>query len=115
MRDDPLTWTSRPGSGAGVLVMELNGPLTLGNIFGIQRALADVTDPVTIVDMSRVPYMDSAGLGVLMNFYVLTDKSGRKMMLAGANERVCALLEMTRVQGVLGVRDTVEAAEAALR
>ncbi len=101
MRDEPLKWSSRPGDRAGVLVLELAGPLTLGNIFDLQSRLHDLTDPVTIVDMTRVPYMDSAGLGVLMNFYVSAEKNGRRIALAGVNERVCALLDLTRVRELL--------------
>ena len=115
MRDEPLQWTSRPGASDGVTVLELSGPLTLGNIFEFQKTLAEVKGPVTIVDMASVPYMDSAGLGVLMNFYVAAEKNGRRTALANANARVEALLESTRVKELLRSSASVEAAEAAAR
>ncbi len=107
MRDEPLQWTTRPGSRDGVSVMELTGPLTLGNIFEFQAALAETKGPVTIVDMSQVAYMDSAGLGVLMNFYVAAEKSGRRVALACANGRICAMLDTTRVRELLRTSETV--------
>ena len=45
--------------------------------------------------------MDSAGLGLIMNYYVSAQDHGRKLLLAGVNERITALFEMTKVQGVL--------------
>jgi anti-anti-sigma factor len=51
---------------------------------------------VLILDMTESPYMDSAGLGLLMNYYVSAEKNGRKLLLAGTNQRIQALLQMTR-------------------
>ncbi len=73
-----------------------------------------MTPSVMILDMSDVPYMDSAGLGLIMNYYVSATDHGRKLMLAGVNERVTELFKMTRVSGVLTSFPTVEAAEAGL-
>lgn len=112
MRDEPLRWTARPGSRDGVTVLELDGPLTLVNIFEFQRVLVEITPALTVVDLARVPYMDSAGLGVLINFYVSAEKNGRRTALAGANDRVEALLDMTRVRELLRSVNTVDDAEA---
>ncbi len=115
MRDEPLTWTSRPGGGDGVTVLELTGPLTLGNIFELQKMLAELKEQVTILDLSGVPYMDSAGLGVLVNFYVAAEKNGRRTALAGANMRLDALIDATRLRELLRTSATVEEAKAKLR
>jgi anti-sigma B factor antagonist len=56
--------------------------------------------------------MDSAGLGVIMNYYVSAEKSGRQFMLAGANDRIHALLGLTRVSLLLRLFPTLEDAEA---
>ena len=112
MRDEPLQWTARPGGRDRVTVLELTGPLTLTNIFEFQKSLAETKPALTVIDLSRVPYMDSAGLGVLINFYVAAEKNGRRTALAGANERVDALLEMTRVRELLRSVRTVAEAEA---
>jgi anti-sigma B factor antagonist len=73
-----------------------------------------MTPEVLIVDLSEAPYMDSAGLGLIMNSYVSAQDHGKKMLLAAVNERITALFEMTKVKGVLPVFPTVEAAEASL-
>jgi anti-sigma B factor antagonist len=83
-------------------------------MFGFQDELRAKTPAVLIVDLSETPYMDSAGLGLIMNTFVSAQSHGRKLLLAGVNERITALFEMTKVKGVLPVFPTVEAAEASL-
>jgi anti-sigma B factor antagonist len=64
------------------------------------------------MDLTGVPYMDSAGMGVIMNYYVAAQSGGRKFIVVGVNDRVRALLEMTKVDSVLKLCDSVEAAQA---
>jgi anti-sigma B factor antagonist len=113
MRDEALTYRISEGSKAGTVIVKLSGPLVLSNLFALQDEVRAMQNPLTIFDLSESDYMDSAGLGVLVNFYVSAEKNGRKMALAGANERVEALLEMTHVKTLLRVFATVNAAEAA--
>jgi anti-sigma B factor antagonist len=82
-------------------------------MFQLQRALQEIRPPQLIFDISHVPYMDSAGLGLLVNFYVAAQKNGRKMAVVGATPRIMALFEMTKVDSLLKLYPTVEAAEAA--
>jgi anti-anti-sigma factor len=111
MRELPLTVTAAP-SGEGVTILELHGPLTLQTSFDFQRDLAQHKPAVLILDLTDSPYMDSAGLGLLMNYYVSAEKNGRKLLLAGANERIQALLQMTRVNLILKNYPTAAEAEA---
>lgn len=113
MRDDTLIYTINEGDRVGTTVVILTGPLTLSNLFDFQRELRATQTPFTIFDLSASEYMDSAGLGVLMNFYVSAEKNGRKMALAGVNERIGALLDLTHVRPLLRVYKTVAEAEAA--
>jgi len=73
-----------------------------------------MTPQVLIIDFSETPYMDSAGLGLVMNSYVSAKDHGRRLLLAGVNDRVVELFKMTRVQGVLTSFPTVEAAESSV-
>jgi anti-anti-sigma factor len=114
MRDEPLTYSYAPGRSEGTMILKLVGPLTLSTLFGFQNEFRSMTPQVLIIDFSESPYMDSAGLGLVMNCYVSAQDHGRKLLLTGVNERVRALFEMTRVQGVLSSFPTVEAAEESL-
>ena len=110
--DGPMTYHRSNGTRDGVEIFTLEGPLTLRNIFAFQKDIAVDPPQVLIFDLSKVEYMDSAGIGVLINYYVAAQKHGRKMTLVGANQRLDALLEMTRVKELLKNYPTVEEAEA---
>jgi anti-anti-sigma factor len=112
MLDKELTYATSEGAKAGTTVLTLNGPFTLGNMFKLQSDLRALKPECLILDLTGVPYMDSAGLGVMMNYYVAAQGGGRKFFVVGVNERVSALLEMTKVDSVLKICDTVEAAQA---
>jgi anti-anti-sigma factor len=84
--------------------------LTLRNMFSLQSELATNRPPMMVFDLSGVSYMDSAGIGVLINYYVAAEKNARRMALAGVNERVDALLELTKVKGLLRSFATVDEA-----
>jgi anti-anti-sigma factor len=110
MNDAPLTYSSSEAGRPGLVVMKLTGPLTLRNMFEFQNELATNKPPRMVFDLSGVPYMDSAGIGILINYYVSAEKNSRRMALAGANERVGALLELTKVQNLLRSFATTEEA-----
>ena len=111
MQQDPLTIQVRQGKSAETRILELEGPLTLNNLFAFQGELRKESPPVTILDLSAVPYLDSAGMGAIINYYVSCQRSGRKFILAGVSERVHALLELTKTTQLLTVVPTVADAE----
>jgi anti-anti-sigma factor len=113
MRDE-MTYSYTPGEREGTMVLKLIGPLTLSTIFGFQNEFRSMTPQVLVLDFSESPYMDSAGLGLVMNYYVSAQDQGRKLLLAAVNERVVELFKMTRVQGVLTSFPSVSEAEASL-
>lgn len=111
--DGPLTFARKESATAGTLIYVLDGPLTLRNMFELQSALRKVeSSRMTIFDLSRVPYMDSAGMGLIMNHYVHCQTRGSKLVLAGANSRVLDLFKITKVDKVLPLKASVEEAEA---
>jgi len=110
MNDAPFSFTSHEVARDGVTVMKLVGPLTIGNIFELQKELRVVQPEALVFDLVDVPYMDSAGIGVLINYFVSAEKNARRMALAGANERVDALLVLTKVKGLLRSFETVDEA-----
>lgn len=112
--DAPLTITRRAGSLPGTLIHVLNGPLTLRNMFEFQASLRTGEMPrLSILDLSGVPYMDSAGMGLIINHYTHCLGHGAKMVVVGVSDRVLELFKMTKVDSVIVLAPSVEAAEAA--
>jgi anti-sigma B factor antagonist len=58
--------------------------------------------------------MDSAGLGVVINFYVSQSNKGRKVAVVGVSDRVWALFTSTRVDQFFPRFPSLEAAESSL-
>jgi len=111
MQEKELSYTTSAGVKEGTVILTLEGPFTLGSMFQLQAELRSLKPACLVMDMVGVPYMDSAGLGVVMNYFVSAQSAGRKVILAGVNERVKALMEMTKVDSVLKMVDSAEAAQ----
>jgi len=111
--DAPLSVQRKDGSAEGTCIFVLSGPLTLRNMFEFQAELRSCAPPkLLILDLSGVPYMDSAGMGLVINHYVHCQNHGAKLVVAGVSPRVLELFRMTRVDTVIPRADSVEAAEA---
>ena len=110
--DDPLVIERIEGKAPGTLIFRLIGPVTLRNLFGFQEHLRGSSLPsLTILDLSGVPYMDSAGMGAIINHYVHCQNKGVRLIVAGVNSRVMELFKMTKVDTVIALAATVEEAE----
>jgi anti-sigma B factor antagonist len=113
LNDGPLTIDRKEGRNPGTRVFRLNGPLTLRNLFEFQSELRGSPPPaLTVIDLTDVPYMDSAGMGLVMNHYVRCQTIGARLIVAGANNRVMDLFKVTKVDTVLPLVGTIEDAEA---
>jgi anti-sigma B factor antagonist len=105
---------STPGTQAGVTILRLSGPFTLQSVFEFQSLIRSLTDPVIIVDLTEVPFMDSAGLGAIMFLHTTTQKNQRRYALVGASKRLHNLFQIVGVDQILVHHATVPEAEAKL-
>src|SRR5580700_5577047 len=110
---DQIQIQRTPGGASDVTILTLKGPLTLGTLFDLQTALRDPDLKTVIIDFSGVPYIDSAGLGVVLSHWAHTQRIGAKFAAVAISERVQVLLEMTGVSKVLPMFPTVADAERA--
>lgn len=114
MTAESLTLESVPGQAPGSRILRLTGPLTLSSLFDFQNVLRADPPALLILDLTSVPYMDSAGMGAIINYFVSCQRHGRKLVVAGVNGRVMELFKMTKVDGLLTLTPTVAEAEAAV-
>jgi anti-anti-sigma factor len=114
MINETLEILSQPGAKDGEQVVRLAGVLTIHTLFSFQSAVRAETAAALILDFSGVSYVDSAGLGAIVGAMLSYQKTSRKFLLAGANERVNALMDMTNVRKLLPNYPSVELAEASL-
>ena len=102
------------GGREGLRILVLKGRLTIETVASFQNAIKREDAPDLIIDMSGVPSMDSAGLGVMIAAYVRAKKTSRKLGIAGMNERVKAVTDTSRLSRLLQIYATVKDAEADL-
>jgi anti-sigma B factor antagonist len=115
MPDEPLRVENLEGSRVGHRILRLTGPLTLSNLFEFQGFVRAEKAAVMIIDLTNVPYIDSAGIGALMGAHVSRQRDGRRLALVGVNQRVQQALEITRVLQFLSVYPSVVEAENAVQ
>ena len=112
LSDAPLTIDRKQGKAADTVIFQLSGPLTLRNLFDLQSQLrSGLPAPLTIIDITEVPYMDSAGMGLVMNQYVHCQTKGARFVVVGANSRVMDLFHVTKVSTILPMAASLDDAE----
>lgn len=101
-----------------IQLIELNGRLVLGR--ESQRLEWQVEELVKaqktklILDMSQVPYVDSAGLGVLVGCNSKIKNAGGEMRVAAVEARVLQLIKLAFLDSIFLIDETVSDASKAL-
>ena len=104
---------------ADTAVITLTGALTLGT--SLKTADMQIHTAIEkgahwlVLEMSGVPYLDSAGLGALVHAAGLAQERGGTLRLAGVTEKVASLLRLTRVDTLLPIDADETSALAALK
>ena len=81
MPQEPLHIEDVSETLAGQRVLRLSGPILISNFFEFQALVRGSTQPTLILDLTQVPYIDSAGIGALVGAYVNHQKDGRRLAL----------------------------------
>lgn len=110
---DQIQIQRTPGATSDITILTLTGPLTMQTLFDFQTAVRQPDLKSTIIDFSGVPYIDSAGLGIVLSHWAHTQRVGVKFAAVGMSERVRVLLGMTGVDKLLPSYPTVADAERA--
>jgi anti-sigma B factor antagonist len=93
-----------------VTILDLDGRLTIdagAELLRetIKRLLNQGTTKV-LINLSKVPYVDSGGLGELVHCLVSTKKAGGDVKLMGLTSRITDLLAITRLVTVFDTFET---------
>jgi anti-sigma B factor antagonist len=102
------------GSG-GVTVVQVDGQLIVGNrheLKDLVQSALDRGDRRLLIDFSRTGYIDSSGLGALVSVSKKVRESNGDLRLAGLNEDLRSLFELTKLDTLFTITDTPEQALA---
>lgn len=91
------------------------GELDAYTVGDFREVLSDVaTASHLLIDLSNVPFMDSAGLGALIGGIRRTRESGGEVAVACGRPTLTRLLHTTGFDRLVPVEETVDAAAAVL-
>jgi anti-sigma B factor antagonist len=98
-----------------VTVIDVDGPITIGQgdtdrLGDKVRSLLQQGRKQLIVNLAKVSYMDSAGLGELVQAYTTVSRQGGALKLVGVTTRLNDLLVITKLATVF---DSYESEAAA--
>jgi len=109
------------GKAPGTVIFRLSGPFTARDMYGSLSPLAlrntfeappETGDPgVHILDLTEVPYIDSAGLGLIVSHFVRCQNNGTRLIAVGVSPRILQLLEMTKTDNLFPMLPTIEEAD----
>src|SRR5512137_291219 len=86
----------------GVVVVAVDGQLIVGNRQELKQKILDA--------FTHTGYIDSSGLGVLVSLSKKIRDQGGDLRLAGLNEDLKTLFELTKLDTLFAISDTPEGA-----
>jgi anti-sigma B factor antagonist len=108
---DTTVDVSRDGSTA---ILRIHGEITGGSEPPIMAAYAEAGDARSIVlDFSRLEYMNSGGIGLLVTLLVRAQRAGQRLLAVGLSEHYRQILALTRLDEAIAIHDDEPAALAA--
>ena len=78
------------------------------------KAIVEAGNGKLIIDLSRVSFIDSSGLSVLISAFKLIRAKDGRMLLSGISKNVQTLLELTRLSEIFEMFASTEAAVEAI-
>jgi anti-sigma B factor antagonist len=103
----------------GVTILDISGQVTLNDgadqIRDKVRSILQEGKKYLLINLSKVSYMDSAGLGELVQAYSTTSKQGGALKLLSPTKRLQDLLVITKLSTVFDSFNNEEAAVASFK
>lgn len=100
----------------GGAVAQLRGEIDLRSSPKLRAALLQVADrkPTrVIVDLAGVTYVDSSGVGTLVEFKRRLERAGGKVVLSGLQPRVRSVFEITKLDQFFMIAGSIDEARTA--
>jgi len=100
----------------GIVVVGVEGQLIVGNRQELKAKVLDALEGGArkfVIDFNRTGYIDSSGLGVLVSLSKKIREQGGELRLAGLNEDLQTLFELTKLDTLFAISKTSAEALAA--
>ena len=101
-----------PGSDANRLITRLTGKLSIETVHNFIQTLRPEPAAKLILDMSGVSFLDSAGVGALVQLFVHRRSAGKSFALAGLTQQGSAVIQVAGLTKLLPIHPSVDQALA---
>ena len=91
-------------------VAKLDGKLVLETVSGFLQSLRPQASPSLVMDMSGVSFLDSAGVGALVQLFVHRRNQGQKLAFAAFTKQGMAVMQVSGLLKLMPVFDSVSEA-----
>ena len=94
---------------SGVTVVDVDGQLIVGNRQELKQKVLEeleVGSRKFVIDFANTGYIDSSGLGVLVSLSKKIREQGGELRLAGLNEDLRTLFELTKLDTLFMIADS---------
>ncbi len=108
-----MSFTVRKDEAKGVVVLGVDGQLIVGNRHDLKAKVMEAMDDGEtkfVVDFTNTGYIDSSGLGVLVSLAKKIREVGGDLVLAGLNEDLRTLFELTKLDTLFDIKASAEEA-----
>jgi anti-sigma B factor antagonist len=102
-----------PESNGNRTVMRLDGKLSLETVHNFIQTMRSEPATQLILDMSGVSFLDSAGVGALVQIFVHRRSHGQTFVLTGLTKQGNAVMQVAGLTKLLPIHGTVADALAA--
>ncbi|MCB1167510.1 MAG: STAS domain-containing protein [Leptospiraceae bacterium] len=97
-----------------VNIVKIEGAIKSGDEYNLaekmEKYIKPNAAPKFIIDMKKVPFINSAALGLFLNIYKHVDYLKGRMVFAGLNSDVENLMEITKLTSVFEIFKSVDEA-----
>ena len=107
-----MTFTVRNAAN-GVMIVSVDGQLIVANRNELKDKVLEAleaSESKFVLDFSSTGYIDSSGLGVLVSVSKKIRETGGDLRLAGLNEDLRMLFELTKLDTLFKICDTTDEA-----
>ena len=94
-------------------VLRFDGDIHFANANDVREILFDALRNGArdlVIDLSRVEFLDSCAIGVMIKVLKTVQDRGGRLILAGVNRHILKILDITHLNNVLEIRDSVNVA-----
>lgn len=109
-----MSFTVRKDEAKGVTIIGVDGQLIVGNRHDLKTKVLEAMErgeSKFVIDFSETGYIDSSGLGVLVSLSKKIREASGDLRLAGLNEDLRTLFELTKLDTLFRIAETKEKAQ----